>query len=124
MTDESPSQDTEEAFRLIETTVIPEVTEVRFYDETIPHLAEHKELEHLIPSLETAIDDTISNPTEVYESNPPHVRSFKYKSDRHLHGESSLVVAVKIVEGTSALLKTAYFTSEVTGEVVWRQSDG
>lgn len=115
--------DEDENFREIATTAIPKITCVRFYDETVPHLAEHQELKNLIPSLEIAIDDTISNPTEVYESNPPHVQSFKFTSANHLHGDDPLVVAVKIVEGTSALLKTAYFTSEVSGKLVWRQGD-
>lgn len=105
-------------FREIATTAIPEVTSVRFYDETVEHIALHPEMRILIPSLEAAIDDTIANPTEVYRSNAPHVDSFKYRSSNYLHGDKPMVVAVKIVEGTSALLKTAYFPATCTGTQV------
>lgn len=118
------NDDTDTDYRVVKTTTIKEVSQVRIYDETLPHLGEaHPELRHLIPSLEGAIHDTIARPTEVYASNPPHVSAFKFHSTNHLHGNNSLVVAVKVVEGTSALCKTAYFTGEVTGTRIWRLGD-
>jgi hypothetical protein len=112
-------------FQTIPTSTIPEVSGVRFYEETIPHLGEeHPELRNLIPSLEGAIHDTIANPTEVYASNPPHANSFKFCSNNHTYGNNSMVVAVKVVEGTSALLKTAYFTDSVSGTLRWSQGNG
>ena len=117
------TEGTDTDYRVIKTTAVPEVSEVRVYDETLPHLGDgHPELRNLIPSLEFAIHDTISQPTEVYASNPPHVNSFKFRSDNHLHGDNPMVVAVKVVEGTSALFKTAYFPSEVSGQLVWKEN--
>lgn len=119
MADQDEGQYTE-----IETGAINEVASVRVYDETIHHMGDaHPELRNFIPSLEFALHDTISRPTEVYAGNPPHTNAFKFRSSNHLHGGNPLVVAVKVVEGTSGLCKTAYFPSEVTGSLVWRSSD-
>lgn len=115
---------TASGYVVVETTAIAQIAQVRVYDETLPHLGEgHPELSHVIPSLEHAIHDTISQPSEVYESNPPHVASYKYRSENHSYGNNHMVVAVKVVEGTSALLKTVYFSSEVKGTLVWRQQN-
>lgn len=124
MSDDPSSEDTDTDYRVIETSAIPEISHVRIYDETLPHFGDgHPELRLVTPSLEGAIHDTISQPTEVYASNPPHVSSYKFCSTNHLHGNNPLVVAVKVVEGTSALCKTAYFTSTVTGTKIWRRDD-
>lgn len=115
-----------EAFTVIATSAIPEVREVRFYEETIPHIAEqHPEFKTFVPSLEHAIADTIAAPTIVLKSAFPHQGSFKFCSTNHTYmGNATLVVPVKVVEGSSALLKTAYFTSnEVKGEIVKGKSN-
>lgn len=117
---EETDEETATGYVAIATTAIQEVSQVIVYDETIPHLGiGHPELRNLTVSLEHAIHDTISRPTEVYVSNPPHVNSYRFRSTDHLYGNNAMVVAVKVVEGTSARLTTAFFTSQVTGALVW-----
>ena len=116
----------ESTYKIITTSATPLVSQVVCYDETLPHISEnHPELNPLIPSLEHAIHNTIQAPTRVIQSNTDvHVNGYKFCSDRHQRGNQELVVAVKVIEGTSALLKTAYFTATVTGDTVFEQSDG
>lgn len=112
---------------IITTSAVPHVSQVYCYDETIPHIGDrHPELRHYVPSLEHAVHDTIQNPTHVVRSNSDiHVGGFKFCSENHIaSGNNHLVVAVKVVEGTSALLKTAYFTDSVSGTVLMDKRDG
>jgi hypothetical protein len=112
---------------VVTTAAISHITQVYCYDETLRHISEeHLEFREFIPSLEHAVHDAITNPTHVVESNPTiHAGGFKYCSERHTSGGSKhLVVAVKAVEGTSALLKTAYFTDSVTATVILDQRNG
>jgi hypothetical protein len=110
----------------VTTNVIGPVAVVRCYDETLGHIAdEHPEFRLFIPTLEHAVHDTIAAPTHVYQSNTDiHASGYKFVSTRHVRGESTLVVAVKAIEGTSSLLKTAYFTKEVTGNVLYAEDSG
>lgn len=117
------STDGDEVFRVVTTSAITQVEQVRCYDETLEHIAsEHPEFTNFVPSLEHAVHDTIAAPTSVLASNSAiHANSYKYVSERHSRGNSHLVVAVKVLEGTSGLLKTAYFTGEYSGEVVYEE---
>jgi hypothetical protein len=113
-------------FISVTTNVIGPVAVVRCYDETLGHIAEeHPEFRLFIPTLEHAVHDTIADPTHVYQSNVDiHTGGYKFASTRHVRGESTLVVAVKAIEGTSSLLKTAYFTKEVTGNMLYAEDSG
>lgn len=117
--------DTQTDYSIVETSAIKEVTHVRCYDETLPDIAEkHPELDPLIPALEHAIHDTISAPTLVSQSNNEiHTAGFRFASTNHRRGNQHLVVAVKVIEGTSALLKTAYFTAGTVGTVLYDGGD-
>lgn len=117
------STDGVEVFRVVATNAIAQVEQVRCYDETLEHIAnEHPEFTNFVPSLEHAVHDTIAAPTAVLASNSTiHANSYKFVSERHSRGNSHLVVAVKVLEGTSGLLKTAYFTGEHSGEVVYEE---
>jgi hypothetical protein len=116
----------EGSFVSISTSVIGSVAVVRCYDETLGHISdEHPEFRLFIPTLEHAVHDTIAAPTHVYQSNTDiHASGYKFVSTRHARGESALVVAVKAIEGTSSLLKTAYFTKEVSGNVLYAEDNG
>lgn len=106
---------------VVSTGIIPSVTQVYCYEETLPLIAEkHPELDPLVPSLEHAIHDTIAAPTKVLQSNTEiHTAGYRFASTNHRRGEQHLVVAVKVIEGTSALLKTAYFTAATAGTVLY-----
>lgn len=119
MTDLTESNETD--YRVVETSVIPAVSHVRIYDETLTHIAEeHPEFDPFLPSLEHAIIDALANPTSVRASNAAYGgTSYKFTSEDHKRGNNQLVVPVKVVSGTSALVKTAYFADAVTGDVVW-----
>lgn len=50
----------DDSFRVIKTTAIPNITEVRYYDETIEHIRkQHAEFSSYFPSLDHAICDAI-----------------------------------------------------------------
>lgn len=112
-----------ELYRVVTTTVITDVQEVFCYDETLDHIVEqHPEFGEFVVSLEHALHDTIAAPTSVLASNTAlHVNSYRFVSERHTRGNSCLVVAVKHLEGTSGLLKTAYFTESPKGKVVYSE---
>lgn len=114
----------ESRYLLILTTAIPQVSEVRLYDDTWPHIVEeHPEFASQLPSLEHAIQDTISNPTEVYRSRTDPAKAFVFRSSNNLKGERAMVVPVRVVgDGTSARVTTAMFRGVVKGELLYRSS--
>jgi hypothetical protein len=112
-------------YKIVSTNVIPSVTEVRWYVETIDHIKErHPEVPIELPSVSEAVTNAIKNPTQVESS---HTNSFVYV-DAETTNQSGdpLRVPVKIIEGTSGLLKSAYFaTPEGTANnIIWRKSSG
>lgn len=113
--------DNQDSFRFINTTAIPSITEVRYYDETIEHIREqHTELADYFPSLDHAICDTITNPTHIYQAHTsPHSSGYRYVSSRSTYEGNPLVVIVKPIETTSGLLKTAYFSGHVPGNLLY-----
>lgn len=114
----------DDQFRVIETTATDRVTEVRFYESTAEHIeSEHPEFPYL-PCVDGAVDGALAQPHRVYESNPPHVNSFKYVSEDTTFSGNPMVVAVKVIEGTSALVKTVYFPDAVSGKLIWSKDGG
>lgn len=117
-----PSDDTDSNYRLIATTAIPEVSEVRLYDETWPHIVEeHPEFASRLPSFEHAIIDTITDPTEVFRSTTDPDRAFVFRSSNNLKGQRAMAVPVRIVDGTSARVTSAMFRGVVKGEVLYKK---
>ena len=111
--------DDDDKFRVIKTTATDRVTEVRFYESTAEHIeVGHPEFPYL-PCVDGAVDGAISQPHSVYESNAPHVDSLKYVSEDTTFSGNPMVVAVKVIEGTSALVKTVYFPDVVSGKLIW-----
>lgn len=113
--------DNQDNFRIITTTAIPDITEVRYYDETIDHIREqHTELKNYFPSLDHAICDAIENPTHVYQTNTsPQSSGFRYTSTRSTYEGNPLIVIVKPIETTSGIVKTAYFAGQVPGNLLY-----
>ena len=97
-------------FDAIQTNIIPEVTHVRLYLDTSRHIRErHPEV--ALSAGMTTIVDTIENPTEVYSSSTDPHGSYIYVSKNNTLEDHPLTVPVKVVEGTSARVKTAYYNS-------------
>jgi hypothetical protein len=119
--DDSIVGDNQDSFRIIKTTAIPDITEVRYYDETIDHIREqHTELTNYFPSFDHAICDAIENPTHVYKTNTsPQSSGFRYTSTRSTYEGNPLVVIVKPIETTSGVVKTAYFAGQVPGNLLY-----
>ncbi len=111
----------DDGFRVIKTTAISNITEVRYYDETIEHIREqHAEFSSYFPSLDHAICDAIENPTHVYQaSTSPQSSGFRYVSSSTTYDDNLLVVIVKPIATTSGLVKTAYFTGHVPGNLLY-----
>lgn len=117
-----PSDDTDNDYRVITTTAIPQVSEVRLYEETWPHIVEeHPEFASRLPSLEHAIIDTVANPTEVYRSRTDPERVFVFRSSNNVKGPHAMAVPVRVVDGTSARISTAMFRGTVKGEILYKQ---
>ncbi len=119
--DAKENVDRQTSFRVIKTTAIPNITEVRYYDETIEHIREqHAEFSSYFPSLDHAICDAIENPTHVYQARTsPQSSGFRYVSASTTYSGNSLVVIVKPIATTSGLVKTAYFTGQVPGNLLY-----
>jgi hypothetical protein len=110
-------------FSTVSVSVIPEVTEVRLYDDTIEHVrTRHPEVPALLPSVEFAVFDTLRNPTHVEKS---YESSYVFVNARATNRSGDpLRVPVKIVSGTSARVKSFYFATPSTKPtIVWRTAN-
>lgn len=108
----------------IETGVIPQVTVVRFYEETWQGLQE-KHPEFASTEQRVDIKNAIMFPTEVYDSRTAPGLSFVFVDHKSTHLGNALVVPVRIVESTSARVQTAYYRgSPYAGTLLWPVKDG
>ncbi len=107
-------------FRVISTTAFPLITHVRVYDETIDHIRdEHPEIPIDLPSLLHGVTNTLQNPSYVEQGNRPNTYVYVDSTSTNVSGDP-LRVPVKVIEGTSGLLKTAFFaTPENPQTIVW-----
>lgn len=97
------------------------VTEVRVYDETLDHVRRrHPEVPAELPSIAHAVAEAIDNPTHIEKS---HSNSYVFVSYASTNRSGDpLRVPVKIVEGTSARMKTFYFASlSYDPEIIWQK---
>jgi hypothetical protein len=111
------------AFTTIGTAAIPQITEVRLYEETVDHANEHVEVPAGLPSMVAAVGDAVSNPTHVEKS---YSDSYVYVSSTSTDADGyPLRVPVKIVSGTSARVKTYFFgKAEDEVEIVYGEASG
>lgn len=109
--------------RRILTSVIPAITEVLLYEETIEHVIQNHPEFILLPSIIQAVEKTVVNPTSVFQRS---ASTFVYSDDETTNRSGdSLLVPVKVVQGTSARVRTFYFAStENFATVIWRKSNG
>ena len=113
-------------YRLVLTRAIPQVTEVRLYDETWEHITEgHPEFAGRLPSLEHAVVNTIAEPTAIHMGRFPFA-AFVFTSTNNTKGSGAyrMVVPVTVVAGTSARVSTAMFSREPGTPRVWTKGDG
>ncbi len=120
-----PSKPSVSTYFVIGTAVIPQVTQVRLYEETYAHIAEHPEIGQILPHLPVMTDGlvkAISDPTHVEQSRP---NAFVFVDETTTNaGGDPLRVPVKLIEGTSGLVKTAYFALTTgSAEIIWRRTD-
>ena len=109
--------------RRILTNVIPAITEVLLYEETIEHVIQNHPEFILLPSIIQAVERTVVNPTSVFQRS---ASTFVYSDDNTTnHSGDPLLVPVKVVQGTSGRVRTFYFAStENFANVIWRKSNG
>lgn len=111
-------------YREFSTNVIPQVSVVRLYEETITKVKTgHPEVPITLPSMEDAVENAVKNPTHVEKS---YSNSYVYvdANSTNVSGDP-MRVPVKVVSGTSARVKSIYFAStNSTDNVIWRRSDG
>ena len=109
--------------RRILTNVIPAITEVLLYEETIEHAMQNHPEFMLLPSIIQAVEKTVVNPTSVFQRS---ASTFVYSDDETTnHSGDPLLVPVKVVQGTSGRVRTFYFAStENFANVIWRKSNG
>ena len=115
--------DSSDDYLTIDSTVIDEVSQVRFYEETVDHINEqHPEVKVELPSIFGAVTSTLTNPTHVERS---YGTSYVFVDANSTNASGDpLRVPVKVISGTSSVVKTAFFAS-TTGErdIIWRESD-
>lgn len=110
-------------FTIIKTAAFHLVTEVRVYEETIEHIRDgHPEVPIDLPSLMAGLEGTISNPSHIETGNRENTLIYVDEHSTNASGDP-FRVPVKVIEGTSGLLKTAYFATPTNpGLVVWRRN--
>lgn len=111
-------------YKTITVTVIPAITQVRIYEETVAHVREqHPEIPVELPSILYALEETIRNPTHI-ELSRPNSYVFVNFFATNKSGDP-LRAPVKIIEGTSARVKTFYFASTTSAaNIIWRREGG
>jgi hypothetical protein len=112
------------AFRIFRTDVLPQVSNVRLYAETIDHVRDqHPEVPANLPSMIMAVENTLINPTHIEKSRS---NSYVYVDAQTTNSSGDpFRVPVKVIDATSALVKTFFFAStRVSDEaIVWRRDD-
>ncbi|WP_341912834.1 hypothetical protein [Ferrovibrio terrae] len=109
-------------YKVIKTNVVPGLTEVRFYQETVGHIRErHPEVPIELPSIEGALASAISDPTHVEKS---YGGSYVFVDANSTNRSGDpFRVAVKPVEEGSGRVRTAYFAStDHEPEIIWRSN--
>lgn len=110
-------------YAVISTRVVPAITEVRLYASTVEHVRErHPEIPAELPSIRSAVEKAISEPTHVERS---HTGSYVYVDAGSTNRSGDpLRVVVRRIEGTSGRVATFYFASaENPGKVVYRRTN-
>jgi len=110
------------SFTLIHTTIIGNVTEVRFYDDTIEKIRlGHPEVPIELPSILDAASRAIVNPSWVEKS---HSNTYVYVDAGSTNASGDpLRVPIRLVSGTSGRVASVYFaTSTALASIVWRKS--
>ncbi len=112
--------DDPEAFLSYSTDAVPEMSTVRLYAETVFHIIEsHPEFGHELPSMIEQIGTTIVKPHKVIKSRNRSGESFVFSRADSGPTGTGIFVPVKVVATGSGLVKTAYFSDEYIGEVVY-----
>jgi hypothetical protein len=103
----------------------PQITEARLYDETVSHITEeHTEVRLQLPTVRAGFEQAIANPSRLYDSTTDPGKSVLLVSEALTFWGDPLHIPVKIVDGTSGRVKTAYFSSDTPGgELLWSAGD-
>jgi hypothetical protein len=106
-------------YRTYVTNVIPELTEVRFYESTRRHVnVEHPDVRVELPAVQTAIENALRDPTRI-EQRRPGSYVFVDEKSANRAGDSIRVV-VKHVTATSGRVTTVFFaSSRRSARIVW-----
>ena len=109
----SASNSVDAIYAVFQTTVIPEVTLVRLYAETVGHATEgHADAVGVMPGIiqAVAIERAIADPSHVEKS---YGNSYVYVDATTMNASGEpLRVPVKVIEGTSAMVKTYFFATK------------
>ena len=111
----------DDPYRVIKTNVLPQLTEVRLYEDTVEKIARgHREVPIELPMMQDAIATAVANPTHVESS---YRGSYVYVDAESTNASGDpLRVPVKPIEGTSGRVRSAFFaSSEDNPEIVWRR---
>jgi hypothetical protein len=112
-------------YRIFLTSVYDLITEARLYEDTIGHIiSEHPELPIELPSMLLAIKAAIANPSWI-EASRTNVKSFIFVDANTTNRSGDpLRIPIKLIVGTSGLVKTAYFAKSPTfPRIIWRRNN-
>jgi hypothetical protein len=106
-------------FIVFYTNVYPVITEVRLYEETIEHIkTSHPEVPIELPSVLNAIENAVKEPSWIEVGQTPNSYVYVDHNSTNKSGDP-LRVPVKVVEGTSGYVKTAFFANHPSPKIVW-----
>src|SRR5262249_34669706 len=109
-------------FKVIFTSAIPLITEVRLYEETIEKVRKgHPEVPILLPSISNAVDGAIANPTGYF---PSYNNSYVYLDEETTNASGdALHVPCQLIKGTtSARVRSIYFAEVDASKIRRRKS--
>jgi hypothetical protein len=115
-------------FKVIKTSVVPQVTIVRLYDHVFDHVKEHhgndlaRSRSFPLPCIAQAVGTAIADPSRVEQ----HMRDGSYifvdEKSTNASGDP-LKVAVKVIEGTSGRVRTFFLaSSNANPNIIWRRT--
>lgn len=106
----------------VESTAVPNVSEVRLYSDVWEHIRQrHPEVDAIGKE---GVLQTVQSPSRVYLSNTDPDRGYVFASSDLKYIDHPLLVPVKTVEGTSGRVVTAYFSrNPYAGDLIWERDD-
>jgi hypothetical protein len=114
-----------DGFTAVRIAAWPGLTLVSLYHSTLQHIAEeHAEFKLQLPSLRLGLEMAIARPSSIFDSTTNPGGSVVIASNAITYFGAPVRIPIRLVEGTSGRVVTAYFDSSVySGRLLWSAKD-